>query len=68
MLRLVTANRLAYFDLPPQERPSPDPDVLSCDLYPFGPEAPAKARVLSPKELDRWLDSTHDPRELDRVP
>jgi hypothetical protein len=62
--RLLTANRLAYYDLPPDQRPSPDPDALSCELYPFGPEAPAKARALSPRALGRWLDSTHDPRRL----
>jgi hypothetical protein len=64
VIRLVTANRLAYYELPPDRRPSPDPNVLSCDLYPFRPEAPAKARVLSPKALGAWLDSTHDAREL----
>ena len=64
VIRLVTANRLAYYELPPDRRPSPDPNVLSCDLYPFGPEAPAKARVLSPKAVGAWLDSTHDAREL----
>ena len=47
VLRLVTANRLAYYDLPPERRPKPDPDVSSCDLYSFGPEAAAGARVMS---------------------
>jgi hypothetical protein len=64
LIRLVTANRLAFYDLPPDRRPSPDPDVLSCAFYPFGPEAPAEARVLSPKALGRWLDSTQEPRRL----
>lgn len=64
VIRLITANRLAYYDLPPGQRPSPDPNVLSCDLYSFGPEAPANARVLSPKALGGWLDSTHDAKEL----
>ena len=41
LIRLVTANRLAFYDLPPERRPRPDPDVHSCDLYPSGPEAPA---------------------------
>ena len=28
------------------------------DFYAFGPEAPAKARALSPEALDRWLATT----------
>src|SRR5262249_36563151 len=63
-LRLLTANRLAFYDLPPERRPRPDPDVHSCDLYPFGPEAPTGARALSAEALGRWLDSTQDPRNL----
>ena len=61
MLRLVMANWLAYYDLPPEDRPKPDLNISSSfDFYEFGPEAPAKARVLSPESLSRWLDSTHD--------
>ncbi len=61
VLRLVIANWLAYYDLPPEHRPKPDLNRTSpFDLYPFGPEAPAKARVLPPEVLGRWLDSTHD--------
>lgn len=58
LVGLVAANRLAFYDLPPDQRPSPDPGVLFCDLYAFGPEAPAKARALAPEALGRWLDST----------
>jgi hypothetical protein len=64
LLRLLTANRLAFYYLPPKRRPRPDPDVHSCDLYPFGPEAPAGARSLPPEALGRWLDSTQNPRNL----
>jgi hypothetical protein len=64
VLELVTANRLAYYDLPPDKRPKPDPNIASCDVYDFGPEAPAKARVLSAELLGGWLDSTYAPREL----
>jgi hypothetical protein len=48
LIRLVTANRLAFHDLPPERRPRPAPDVYAYDLYSFGPEAPAGARALSP--------------------
>ncbi len=67
MFRLVTANWLAYRDLPPEERPSPDPNVASLDFYAFGPSAPAKARVLSPEALDRWLDTTYDVQEVLKI-
>jgi hypothetical protein len=61
VIRLVVANWLAYYELPPGKRPDSDPNPkLSYDLYPFGPEAPAKARILSPEVLDRWLTSAHD--------
>ena len=64
VLRLVTANQLANFDLPAEQRTRVDLDVAACDLYPFGPEAPAKARVLSPRVLGHWLESTQDAREM----
>ena len=60
-LRLAIANWLAYEDLPPEKRPKPDPDVTGpYDFYAFGPEAPAKARVLSPGALDRWMSTAID--------
>jgi hypothetical protein len=64
VLRLVTANRLAYYDLPEEKRPKPDPNVSSCDIYSFGPEAAPRARVMSADTLGGWLDSTYDPRVL----
>ncbi|WP_165075635.1 hypothetical protein [Paludisphaera rhizosphaerae] len=57
VVRLFTANRAAYYDLPPERRPKPDPYVTNYDLYAFGPEAPPKARALSPEALAGWLDS-----------
>jgi hypothetical protein len=67
VLRLVTANWLAYFELPPDQRPSPDANVAPWELYAFGPAAPAKARALSPEALGRWLDTTHDVQEILRL-
>jgi hypothetical protein len=65
VIRLATANWLAYYDLPPADRPQPDPDSpLSFEFYTFGPDAPANARALSPQALGRWLDSTHEAREI----
>ena len=58
--RLVTANRLAYYALPPDRRPKPDLSVPFCALYPVGPDAPAAARALSHKALGRWLDLQKD--------
>ena len=67
VIRLVTANWLAYFDLPRDRRPSPDPNVSPWELYPFGPSAPAKARALSPEALGRWLETAHDAQEILRL-
>lgn len=64
VFRLVVANRLAFYDLPPGRKPAPDRDVTICDLYSFGPEASAKARTLSPKSLGRWIESSSVGREL----
>ena len=63
VIRLLIANWLAYHDLPRDQRPSPSLKASLCDIYPFGPEAPAKARVLSPEALDRWLATTIDAQE-----
>jgi hypothetical protein len=65
VLRLVIANWLAYYDLPPTRRPKPDPGVPGpYDLYAPAPEAPAQARALSPAALGRWLASTTDAEAL----
>ena len=65
VLRLVLANWLAYYALPREARPKPDPSIsLIADFYEFGSKAPANARVLSPASLSRWLDSSHDARLL----
>ncbi len=64
LARLLVANRLAFYDLPPDRRPEPDPSVLTQNLFSFGPEAPSKACVLAPDRLDRWLDTTADLRGL----
>ena len=69
VLRLVMANWLAYYDLPPGNRPKPDLSLpTATDFYEFGPEAPAKARALSPESLSRWLDTTHDAQLVLRLP
>jgi hypothetical protein len=64
VLRLLIANRLAYYDTPPDRRPAPDPDVTACEIYPLGPAAPANARLFTPKTLSYWLESTADPSVL----
>ncbi len=65
VIRLLMANWLAHFELPPGHRPKPDLNpALDFDIYPLGPEAPAKARVLSTEALGRWLDSSNDAQML----
>ncbi len=64
VIRLLTANWLAYLDLPPGNRPRPDPRVTVFDIYPLGPQAPAKARALSPGSLERWFESAHDAQQV----
>ena len=65
VIRLLIANWLTHFELPPGHRPRPDLNpALNFDIYQLGPEAPAKARVLSAEALGRWLDSTHDAQML----
>jgi hypothetical protein len=64
VIRLVTANWLAYLDLPAGDRPNPDPEVASFDLYRFGPESPAQARALSPEAIDRWFDTAYDAQKV----
>src|SRR5262249_11916419 len=51
VIRLLVANRLAYYDLPPDRRPAADPNVVTCDVYPLGPGSPPNACILSPESL-----------------
>ncbi len=54
--RLMTANWLAEVDKPPHRRARlarNDPPIYEAD-----PAAPPSSRVLSPKELSEWLDSS----------
>ena len=64
MIRLLVSNWLAYHDLPADRRPGPSLNVSAFDIYPFGPDAPAKARALSPEALDGWIGTTIDARQL----
>ncbi len=61
VMRLAIANWLAYYEIPPEKRPNADPHGWrKFDFYPFGLEAPANARALSPRSLAGWLDSSID--------
>ena len=65
VIRLAIANWLAHEDAPPDRRSGPDPDISGpYDFYAFGPEAPAGARALSPRALDRWLTTAADAQIL----
>ncbi len=64
VIRMLTANWLAYLDLPSQNRPKPDPKVAQLDIYPLGPQSPASARTLSPEALERWFESAHDAQKV----
>jgi hypothetical protein len=66
VLRLITANWLAYFSLPVDQRPKPDPRVASLDVYEFGPTSPAQARALSTEDLDEWFNTAYDAQKLVR--
>jgi hypothetical protein len=63
VIRLVTANWLAFHDLPPDNRPKPD-KVAALPVYPLGPSSPAPARALSPEALDRWFDTAYDAQQV----
>jgi len=64
VIRLVTANWLAYYALPSEHRPKPHLKVAGLDVYPFGPASPAQARALSPEALDHWFDSAYDAQQV----
>lgn len=63
IIRLLVSNWLAYHDLPPDRRPDPSLNASACDLYAFGPDAPAAARALSPEALDDWIGTSIDARQ-----
>ena len=55
VIRLVTANWLAYFELPEDKRPKPDLAAVLLDLYQFGPELPAqRGRWLPRRSTAGW--------------
>jgi hypothetical protein len=64
VIQLLTANWLAYQNLPAERRPKPDPTVASFDVYALGPESPAAAQALSPRALDRWFDTAYDAQQV----
>jgi hypothetical protein len=64
LIRLISANWLAYLDLPADMRPKPDPQCAAFDLYRFGPQASPQARALSPEALDRWYDTAYDAQKI----
>src|SRR5262249_15117240 len=60
-IRLAIAHWIAYEESPPESRPNAAPvNWLTYAFYPLGPDAPAKARALSPRALAGWLRSTID--------
>jgi hypothetical protein len=63
VIRLLTANRLAYFEMPAAKRPKADPKA-AVEFYRFGSESPAAARALSPEDLDSWFDTAYDAQQL----
>ena len=64
VIRLLTANWLAYLDVPAGDRPNPNPRIASFDVYAFGPQSPPQARALSPEALDRWFDTAYDAQQV----
>jgi hypothetical protein len=74
VVRLLVANWLAYLEMPPARRPKPalksliDPNrsPWRVDFFalPDGPETPPAARVLAPRDLARWYESTNDAQTM----
>ena len=62
VLRLVFANWLAYGDRPPDQRPPLEPD--SNLVYRADSSAPPSARMLTPEQVQSWLESTLFANEL----
>lgn len=60
-IRLAIAHWIAQVEQSPASRPKDPPTSwLTFEFDPLGPEAPAKARALSPRALAGWLRSTVD--------
>jgi hypothetical protein len=72
-IRLLFANWLAQAEEPEWQRRKPAVlatyrDAEQTDqvpLYPVGPEAPAGARVFSPRELASWIVSAYDMKMIE---
>jgi hypothetical protein len=72
-IRLLFANWLAQAEGPEWQRRKPAVQATFRDatqtdqvpLYPVGPEAPAGARVLSPRELASWIVSAYDMKVIE---
>src|SRR5262249_43668323 len=64
VIRLLTANWLAYYGLPPEKRPKPDQSVASLDLVPLGAGAAAGAAPRPPDGWERCFDSPSDAPKL----
>jgi hypothetical protein len=72
-IRLLFANWLAQAEGPEWQRRKPAVQASYRDaeqtdrvpLYPVGPEAPAGARVLSPRELASWIVSAYDMKMIE---
>lgn len=68
LIRLLFANWLAQVEGPQGQGVKPAAlatfrglvNTVKLPLYPVGPEAPAGARALSPREAARWLASAYD--------
>jgi hypothetical protein len=61
VLRLAFANWIAYEELPADRRPSrDDASLIPFAFHALGPEAPAKARALTPEDFDDWLRTCFD--------
>lgn len=64
VIRLVTANWLAYHRLPAGNRPQPDERAVSLALYDLGANSHEQASALSPESLDGWLATAYDAQQV----
>jgi hypothetical protein len=64
MIRLLTANWLAYYELPEEKRPQPDTRVTSLDFYTFGTGSRDNASAISADALDGWFDTAYDAQQV----